>query len=206
VILGAGLDTYAYRRAPESAGHNGVRVFEVDHPATQAWKRARLAEAEIPVPVNLTFAPVDFERQTLDAGLKAAGFDPAQQSFFTWLGVVPYLTEEAIWLTLGFVAGLPGGAHVVFDYSDPPDSFSPEARLAYDLRSSRVKAVGERWVSHFEPAALHAKLTELGFSEIEELGPSQIRARYFPGRSGSDKGGHILRASTVSQPGANRSI
>jgi methyltransferase (TIGR00027 family) len=110
VVLGAGLDTYAYR----GAFRDRLRIFEVDHPASQAWKQQRLAEAAIPIPDNLTFAPVDFERQSLADGLAAAGFDPARQTFFTWLGVVPYLTEEAVWSTLGYVASLPNGAHVVF--------------------------------------------------------------------------------------------
>ncbi len=194
VALGAGLDTYAYRGSVPP----GVRVFEVDHPATQAWKRELLTNAAISVPGCLTFAPIDFERETLAEGLLAAGFDPAQQTFFTWLGVVPYLTEDAVWSTLGFVAAVPGGAHVVFDYSDPPDSFSAEARIAYDRRAARVEALGEKWLSHFDPVKLRAGLDELGFSEIEDLGPAQIRARYFPHSpdSGSSRGGHILRAST----------
>src|SRR5271157_5753507 len=100
VVLGAGLDTYAYR----GALRDRLRVFEVDHPATQAWKRQRLAAAAIPLPATLRFAPVDFERETLADGLAAPGFDPAQQTFFTWLGVVPYLTGEAVWSPLGFVA------------------------------------------------------------------------------------------------------
>ena len=79
------------------------------------------------MPRTLTFAPVDFERETLADGLTAAGFDPAQQTFFTWLGVVPYLTEQAVFSTLGFIASLPGGAHVVFDYSNPP-SFGSRPR------------------------------------------------------------------------------
>src|ERR1039458_4393784 len=105
VVLGAGLDTYAYR----GAMRDRLRIFEVDHPATQAWKRQRLADADIPMPRTLTFAPVDFERETLRDGLAAAGFDPAQRSFFTWLGVVPYLTEEAAFATLSFIGSLPGG-------------------------------------------------------------------------------------------------
>ncbi|HXW13686.1 MAG TPA: class I SAM-dependent methyltransferase [Terriglobia bacterium] len=111
VVLGAGLDTYAYR----SPWGDRLRIFEVDHPATQAWKRQRLEDAAIPIPKSLTFAPIDFEHQTLPEGLAAAGFDSAQQTFFTWLGVVPYLTEEAVWFTLAFIANLPSGAHVVFD-------------------------------------------------------------------------------------------
>ena len=105
VVLGAGLDTYAYR----AAFGESLRVFEVDHPATQAWKRQRLAEAAIPIPSTLTFAAVDFEEKTLGEGLSAAGFDPAKQTFFTWLGVVPYLTEQAVFSTLSYIADLPGG-------------------------------------------------------------------------------------------------
>jgi methyltransferase (TIGR00027 family) len=192
VVLGAGLDTYAYR----SPLRDRLRIFEVDHPATQAWKRQRLAAA-IPVPASLTFAPVDFEHETLSEGLAAAGFDRAQQTFFTWLGVVPYLTEEAVWTTLGFIASLPGGAHVVFDYSDPPESLPPRERILHDQRAAHVDAVGEAWVSHFEADKLRAKLLALGFSEVEDLGPRQISSRYFPNRAGSPpgRGGHILRAA-----------
>jgi methyltransferase (TIGR00027 family) len=195
VVLGAGLDTYAYR----GKFRDVLRIFEVDHPATQAWKRQRLTDAAIDVPELLTFAPVDFERETLADGLKAAGFDPAQQTFFTWLGVVPYLTEQAVWSTLGFIASLPAGAHVVFDYSDPPESMSPEMRLEHEKRAARVAALGEAWVHFLEADPLHARLTALGFLEIDDLGPPQIASRYFPGRSSSppDRGGHILRAATI---------
>ena len=118
VVLGAGLDTFAYR----STLRDRLRIFEVDHPATQAWKRELIEAAGIAIPGSLTFAPIDFEHQTLDEGLAAAGFERSRQTFFTWLGVVPYLTEEAVWSTLSFIASLPNGAHVVFDYSDPPES------------------------------------------------------------------------------------
>src|SRR5580658_6399933 len=191
VVLGAGLDTYAYR----GKFRERLRIFEVDHPATQAWKRQRLADAAIPVPDNLTFAPVDFERQSLAAGLGAAGFDPAQQTFFTWLGVVPYLTPDATWWTLGFIGSLPNGAHVVFDYSDPPASLSAEERVIHEQRAARVSELGEAWVNYFEAPALRSKLTALGFSEVEDLGPPEILLRYFPQRAGEgrDKGGHIVR-------------
>jgi methyltransferase (TIGR00027 family) len=197
VVLGAGLDTYAYR----TPWGGSLRIFEVDHPATQAWKRQRLAEAAIPVPAALAFAPVDFERETLAEGLCAAGFDPAQQTFFTWLGVVPYLTEPAVFLTLGFMAGLPGGAHVVFDYGNPPaaDPGQDEFAACHASLAARVAGVGEAFRSHFETDALHARLTALGFREIEDLGRSLIRERYFgmAGGTWSDRGGHILRATTV---------
>lgn len=195
VVLGAGLDTYAYR----SAFCDWLRIFEVDHPATQAWKRQRLDDASIPIPGSLTFAPIDFERETLAEGLAAAGFDVSQQSFFTWLGVVPYLTEESIWATLGFIASLPHGAHVVFDYSDPPASLPAESRIGHKRRALHVADLGEAWLSYFEADDLRAKLLALGFSEIEDLGPPQIAARYFPKRVSTvpNKGGHILRATTI---------
>lgn len=195
VVLGAGLDTYAYR----STLRDRLRIFEVDHPATQAWKRQRLLDAAIPIPSSLTFAPIDFEHQTLAEGLAAAGFDSSQQTFFTWLGVVPYLTEEAVWSTLGFIASLPNGAHVVFDYSDPPGMLSAERRLSHERRAARVAALGEAWLNYFEADDLRAKLMALGFSEIEDLGPPQIAARYFPNRASTlpDKGGHVLRATTI---------
>ncbi len=195
VVLGAGLDTLAYR----SPWQDRVRVFEVDHPATQTWKRQRLEDAAIPIPTSLTFAPIDFEHQTLAEGLAAAGFDPAQQTFFTWLGVVPYLTEEAIWSTLGFIASLPNGAHVVFDYGNPPASLPPEMRLSHERRASRVAELGEAWLNYFETDELCGKLRTLGFSEVEDLGPREIAGRYFPNRTStlSDQGGHVLRATTA---------
>jgi methyltransferase (TIGR00027 family) len=197
VVLGAGLDTYAYR----GSMRDRLGIFEVDHPATQEWKRQCLADAAIPLPACLTFAPVDFERQTLVEGLSAARFDPAQPTFFTWLGVIPYLTEEAIWSTLGFIANLPNGAHVVFDYADPPDSLSPEMREFHDARASRVADLGEAWRTYFEPEQLRAKLIDLGFTEIEDLGPPQFAERYFPQHAGAapEHGGHILHASTAAK-------
>jgi methyltransferase (TIGR00027 family) len=194
VVLGAGLDTYAYR----GPLRDRLRIFEVDHPATQSWKRQCLADAAISLPPSLTFAPIDFERETLREGLSKAGFDPSQQTFFTWLGVVPYLTEEAVWSTLGFIASLPHGAHVVFDYSDPPETLSPEMRAALEIRAARVAQLGEAWISYFESDKLRVRLTAMGFSGIEDLGPPQITGRYFPGHENSapERGGHILHATT----------
>jgi methyltransferase (TIGR00027 family) len=195
VVLGAGLDTYAYRADPGAA----LRVFEVDHPATQAWKRERLASAGIAIPPALTFAPVDFEHESLAEGLGAAGFDPARRSFFTWLGVTPYLTEQAIFATLDAIASLPGGAEVAFDYANPPEAIDdPERRAAHEELAARVAAAGEAFRCYLDTPTLHARLTALGFSEIEDLGPTEIAARYFPGRAtpAARTGGHVLRAAT----------
>ena len=194
VVLGAGLDTTAYRALPSQ----DLRIFEVDHPATQTWKRARLAETGIALPAALTFVSVDFERETLADGLAAAGFDPAQQTFFTWLGVVPYLTDDAIFSTLGFIAGLPGGAHVVFDYVNPPDTMTePGRRAMHEALIARVAAAGEQLRNHFDSDALHARLKAMGFREIEDLGWPEIAARFLSNRPMSAGGGaHVVCAST----------
>ena len=115
VVLGAGFDTFALRNPYSELG---LRVFEVDHPSTQAWKRKRLAEAGFAAPASLSFAAVDFESQGLGAGLLAAGFRPDLPAFFIWLGVVPYLERAAIAATLDYIASVPG-SEVVFDYSEP---------------------------------------------------------------------------------------
>jgi len=165
VILGAGLDTFAYRsRLP-----GNTCIFEVDHPATQAWKLRRLEQVGIERPASLIYAPVDFENDTLLDGLNAVGFDSTQRTFFMWLGVVPYLTEEAIDGTLGMIASLPGGAEVVFDYSEPPASFSAEMLAIHEIIAKRVAAAGEPFLSFFDPLPLHERLRKLGFSEIDDV-------------------------------------
>ncbi len=194
VVLGAGLDTYAYRNPFGDC----LRVVEVDHPDTQAWKRQLLASAGIPLPNGLKFASADFERQTLDEILTCAGFHSDEPAFFTWLGVVPYITTEAVWATLTFIASLPAGATVVFDYGEPPEHLTPELRAAQQDRAMRVAALGEAFRTYFEPEQLHPQLAEIGFREIEDLGPRQIASRYFPARAANapERGGHILRAAT----------
>jgi methyltransferase (TIGR00027 family) len=191
VVLGAGLDTCAYR----SAINDRLRFFEVDHPATQEWKRSLLAEAGIPIPPSLRFVPIDFERETMAEGLEKAEFDPGHPTFFMWLGVVPYLTPGTVWSTLEFVRRL--AAHVVFDYSDPPETFSPEMRAAHDRRAARVAEIGEPWINYFDPPALHSRLKLMGFRHIEDLGPREIAARYLPEANViRERGGHVLHASS----------
>jgi len=192
VILGAGLDTYAYR----SPLGNTLRFFEVDHPATQEWKRQRLVAAGITIPEALRFAPVDFERETLADGLAAAGFNPDLPTFFTWLGVVPYLTDAAVFGTLAYIAGLSGGAQVIFDYANPRADGDP-GRAGHEALAARVASIGEVFESFFETDVLTTRLLALGFTDIEDWGPTQIAARFAPGRVAAppNRGGHILRAS-----------
>jgi methyltransferase (TIGR00027 family) len=187
VVLGAGLDTTALRNP-------GVSVFEVDHPTTQDWKRRQLAAMNITLPDSLRFAAVDFEREALSEGLPRSGFDAAQPAFFVWLGVVPYLTRDAIEASLNFIAAIPG-SEVVFDYSQPPEHYPPKQRKFVMALAERVAALGEPFRSHFDPPEMAALLKARSFYEIEDLGPCEIGARYLgkrirPGRAG----GHVVRA------------
>jgi len=191
VLLGAGLDTFALRNP-----HTDLAVFEVDHPATQAWKRHCLAEAHLEPPQSLSFAPVDFERQTLVDGLCSAGFDVINPAFFIWLGVVPYLTLPAIHATLDFVSSVPN-AEIVFDYSEPLENYPPERQARARALAARVAAAGEPWISHFDPAVLADLLRAKGFSEIEDMGPALIAERYLnaaPGATVESVGAHVMRA------------
>ena len=180
VILGAGLDTFAYRNPHPAAS---LRVFEVDHPATQAWKRRRLAAASIPIPASVKFAAVDFERQTLGEGLALAGFDGLAPSFFSWLGVTMYLSDAAIASTLAFVAATPAGGGLALDYSVPRATLGWMGRIAHDALARRVAAAGEPFRTFWSPLDLRNRLTAAGFHGIEDLGADEINARYFAGRA-----------------------
>ncbi len=178
VILGAGLDTFAYRNPFPS-----MRVFEVDLPATQEWKKAMLREASIPVPESLIFVPLDFEHKTLAAGLGEAGFDAGKAAFFGWLGVVPYLTPDAFRATLGTIARLPGGSGVSFDYALAPEKLSPLGRTAFDILSSRVAAAGEPFRLFFTAEEMESELHRAGFHRIEQRDAEQLNEMYFKGRA-----------------------
>ena len=129
VVLGAGLDTFAYRNPyPVSR----LRVFEVDHPTTQVWKRARLQEAGIAIPESLTFAAIDFETQTISDGLRRAGLKTDGPVFVSMLGVIVYLTRDAAMSTLKFVGSLPSKTEIVFDYAVSPAALSESDRRVHD--------------------------------------------------------------------------
>ncbi|MGA9672525.1 MAG: class I SAM-dependent methyltransferase [Terracidiphilus sp.] len=178
VVLGAGLDTYAYRN-PFAA----LRVFEVDFPATQEWKRAMLAEAGIPVSENLTFVPLDFEHHTLAEGLADAGFDAQKPAFFGWLGVVPYLTLDAFRATLAAIGQLPAGTTVSFDYAISPETLGPEGRKAFERLADRVAAAGEPFQLFFTPETMELELRRAGFQRIEQLDYERLNELYFKDRA-----------------------
>jgi methyltransferase (TIGR00027 family) len=195
VVLGAGLDTFAYRN-PHAA--LGLRVFEVDHPATGEWKRARLLSAGIAIPAETVFVAVNFERQSLADALPSAGFRAGEPAFFSWLGVVPYLTEAAFLATMSFIAGLPPATGVVFDYAVARHALSPREQLALDALASRVAAAGEPFHLFFDPAALAAQVRQLGFRHLEDLDPADLNSRYFRDRADGlsirGRAGHLLSA------------
>ncbi len=180
VLLGAGLDTFAHRNP-----YPGLRVFEVDHPATQQWKRDLLDAHRIPPPSRLIYAPVDFERQSLPEQLLDAGFNPAVPTFFAWLGVVPYLTLAAFRSTLAFIAARPAGSGLVLDYGQPRAVLPLLEQLAHDSLAARVQLAGEPFQLFFTPKEIATELA--AFHAIEDLGSSEINARYFAGRADSLK-------------------
>jgi methyltransferase (TIGR00027 family) len=180
VILGAGLDTFAYRNP-----HQNLRVFEVDFPATQAWKRRRLEKTGIAIPSSLTFVPVDFEKQSFVDCLTAAGFLPQQHTFFSWLGVTYYLAPATVFSTFESIRALSPQNGVVFDYSVPRASLDFLNRLAHDRVTRRVARAGEPMQSFFDPADLASRLTAMGYTHIEDLDTPAINARYFAHRADS---------------------
>jgi methyltransferase (TIGR00027 family) len=178
VVLGAGLDTYAAR-----SPHEDLRVFEVDHPATQAWKRHRLQESGIHLADTVTFVPVDFEHERLMDRLVASGFDANAPAFGSWLGVLPYLTREAAEGTLRALGRLPQRSGVAFDYAVEGASLSSQQQAAFDSLAERVARAGEPFRLAFMPADLRELLAECGFARVEDLDGEAIHARYFAERS-----------------------
>jgi methyltransferase (TIGR00027 family) len=180
VILGAGLDTFAYRHPPDE---RPLTVFEVDHPATQRWKRARLAEAGIPVPPSVRYVATNFETGRLADDLAAVGWDRSTPTFFAWLGVTMYLTSAATGSMLNFLGATPPGGGVALDYFVRGGPRSPVERLARGGIALWVARAGEPFRSSFAPGELAGRLRGLGFRAVLDLGRDEVNARYFAGRS-----------------------
>ncbi len=181
VILGAGMDTFAFRR-PDML--EKLQVFEVDHPATQAVKHHRITEAGWEQPAQLHFVPLDFEKESLAEALMRSSYDSQVPSFFSWLGVTYYLTRDAIFATLRAIADIsPPGSMVVFDYMDN-DAFVP-GRIArrVDMIQKSARQMGEPMITGFDPSSLAAELASIGLRVAEDLSPTDIEERYFKGRT-----------------------
>lgn len=179
VVLGAGLDTYAYRNP-----HADLRVFEVDFPATQAWKRERLGAAHIAIPPSLSFVAVDFSVDDLRTVLERDGLDAKSPTYFSWLGVTQYLTPGTVLATLSALVPLTaGGGGIAFDYMVSPEYLTPRQRKGVAALSALVESVGEPFRGAFDPASLVAAMAEMGYRDIRDLGPEALNAMFFLGRA-----------------------
>jgi methyltransferase (TIGR00027 family) len=177
VVLAAGLDSSCLRRDPR------VRVIEVDHPASQALKRTRLA-ALAGALEGVEFAPVDFEREDLVAALARTSLDARRRTFATWLGVIMYLPAETGLATLARIrACLCPGSELVFDYPIPVEQLDPEFRELARIKNEGLLRSGEPRIATFDPARIASALALSGFELVEDIGPAALDGRYCAGRT-----------------------
>lgn len=188
VILGAGLDTFAFRHKDML---DKLQVFEVDHPATQAFKKRRLGELGWEMPAGLHFVPADFRQECLATVLGKSSYDTQTKSFFSWLGVTMYLSRDEVFATLrSLAAAAPSGSVVVFDYFDV-DAFDPEKadpQLREDMAMAR--RAGEPMKTGLDPSTLAADLGNVGLRLYEDWNQKKIQKLYSQGR----KHGHFVQA------------
>jgi methyltransferase (TIGR00027 family) len=181
VILGAGLDTFAQRR-PEIASR--LRIFEVDQPDTQAWKRQRLIELGLPCPNSLRFVPVDFEsRGSWWESLLDAGFDKAKPAIVASSGVTLYLTKAAILSTLRQLTALAPGSTLVMTFILPPELAEPDELPGYEAAERGAKKSGTPFISYFAPHEMLALAREAGFRNASVVSAADLTQRYFAGRT-----------------------
>ena len=196
LVLGAGLDTFAYRLELTA----GLRVFELDHPATQRDKRRRLAQAGIAEPAHVAYVAHDFDHGGMTAALRAQGFDPEKPTFVLWLGVTPYLTPDAVLATLGELARFPGGVEIVFDYANPLEAIREEStRRFHERMAEQVAAQGEPFRGYFDTEELHSACRGLGYAEIQDFDRAALVALYLPKLPDPPKagpGGHVMWMAT----------
>ncbi|MFC2017965.1 class I SAM-dependent methyltransferase [Chloroflexota bacterium] len=179
VILGAGLDSFAYRSRDVA---KAMQIFEIDLPAIQRWKQEQLHVLGVEIPSNVTFVPLDFEQQTLWDVLQASGYHIVNPGFFSWLAVTSYLTEDAIFSTLIDIVSLATGTEIVFEYTVPDSLVNEEGQRLVATAKAMATEGGELPHSYFDPASLRASVQALGFTVIEDIGPEEAYVRYFEGR------------------------
>jgi methyltransferase (TIGR00027 family) len=190
VMVGAGMDTFAYRQPGWGVR---LRIFEIDHPESQKIKREHLAKRGIVVPANVVFCPIDFERTSLAEALATSSLDLGAPTFFSWLGVTQYLTNEAIDSTLRFISSMPKGSEIVMEFIVPPDSWPPEEKGILTQTVQWVAENGEPWLTFFTPEKMSDQLILLGFSEVTHLTPEDARVRYFSNRPDGLRPPHYVR-------------
>ena len=202
VIIGAGLDTFAFRRHDLSSR---LEVFEIDHPASQAFKRARMADAGLVAPANLHCAAADLEQETVSAALSRTKYDPKAGSFFALPGVAMYLTRKALFDTLRSISRIAAhGSELVFDYFEPA-AFAAQVSERVRLLLQRVRELGEPLRSGLDPTTLRQELSSLGLDLIEDLGPVEVQARFLDHSDGfsATECWHLARASVRGRAASN---
>jgi methyltransferase (TIGR00027 family) len=181
VILGAGLDSFVWRRPDLLRG--GLVTFEVDHPATQRWKRERAAALSLPDDEHLVYAACDFERETLGDALAAAGFDTSRPTLFSWLGVSMYLSVDAVASTLRTIATGAPGTEIVFTYAPPPEELDDLGREFLDAVQPALAMQGERFATFFTATDVDDLVERCGLAVVARPSREELDDRYFAGRA-----------------------
>ncbi|MBV8457451.1 MAG: class I SAM-dependent methyltransferase [Acetobacteraceae bacterium] len=180
LILGAGLDSFAYRRPISMAA---VQVFEIDHPVSQDWKRTRVGQLGIAEPPELHHIPIDFERNTLAEGLREGSVDLGKPVFVSWLGTTQYLTTEAVVQTLHDIGRVTSpGSQIVLQFIVPSTSLADDEAALVHALAARAASLGEPWLSFFHPAEIEDHLHSAGFDDITSFDHKQATDRYLRGR------------------------
>jgi len=178
VIISAGLDSFSLRR-PQSETST-LRILELDHPDTQASKRARLQHLNVPLPTTLEFVGIDFECQSISTALAVSGYRRGAPAFFSWLGTTHYLTHQATTGTLLSIAEYAApGSEIVLDYSVPPESLDADKHPELRLVAKLAEQMGEPLIGAIEPSVLHSAVTAMGYDILEDLSGEDQDARYF---------------------------
>ncbi|MFD0713029.1 class I SAM-dependent methyltransferase [Paenibacillus sp. GCM10027626] len=181
IILGAGMDTFAQRNPGLI---EQLQIFEIDHPATQRFKRNRLKDLGWAQPDNLNFVPIDFTKDQLEKALLDASYDPALPSFFSWLGVIHYLPKQDVFSTFRTLTNIaPSDSNIIFDYWDL-DAFNPEkAAKRVNSMQAMLRQAGEPMLTGFDPQSVADELHKVGIVMQEHLSPMEIQSKYFEGRN-----------------------
>jgi methyltransferase (TIGR00027 family) len=179
VILGAGLDSFAYRRTDLS---ERLKIFEVDRAASQAWKRSRLEEMGITIPDSAAFVPLDAEKDDLRAGLVKRGFDPSAPAIVSAIALTQYLAQPAIERILELVASFVPGSRLVVTYVVPAAELSELAAAGLAWTMSQAAERGEPFLSLFRPGEFDELLKRSGFSRVEHVGSHELLQTYLADR------------------------
>jgi methyltransferase (TIGR00027 family) len=180
VILGAGLDSFAQRRT-DVAGR--LRVFEIDQPGAQAWKRQRLLDLGFGIPQRLQLVPVDFEAgDDWMQRLIAAGFDTRRRALVASTGVSMYLTKDALAVTLRKIAALASGTTLAMSFLVPIELAAPELQPGLRMAERGARASGTPFLSFFTPDEILALARDAGFKHAQHISADAVAQRYFAGR------------------------